>query len=171
MRKVTATGLCWSLLKRIKAYAMKIRKSIPVLLILILFSCKSPTERWLNSLAGFKETKDHALTLQAARIKTVIEDTTALNYKVRIYLTSKTAEGRGYDQSLNFNYHMDSCFTVRAEGSDAIPVIIQPVNNGIAHCYEYLLSLEISKAIRLKKLQLVYQDKFIDGKQYIINLN
>ncbi|MFI5160461.1 MAG: hypothetical protein ACHQHN_04250 [Sphingobacteriales bacterium] len=139
-------------------------------MIIGLSSCKSPMQRWLDSMTDFAEVKGNAYKIQAARITTGIEDTTTLNYKVRIYL-GKAVTSKGYDESVNFYYHMDSCFLVRTMGGNELPVLVQPVNNGISGCYEYLVSMDISKAMRLKKLELIYQDKFIDGKRYILNLN
>ncbi|MGN6639752.1 MAG: hypothetical protein ACTHJ8_12635 [Mucilaginibacter sp.] len=141
------------------------------LLLLLLTSCKTPVERWLDGMVDFKQVKGKELIIQAARLKAKIEDTTMLNYKVRIYLGHAAQENSAADGSINFNYHVDSAFYVRVAGSKAQPVMIQPVNNGISGCYEYLLMMDINKFNRLKKLQLVYQDKFIDGKQYTINLN
>jgi hypothetical protein len=140
-------------------------------MLTIIYSCRTATERWVDGMADFRETGNKDLNLQVARLKKQIRDTVALDYKVRIYLHGKATEARGYDANLNFYYHMDSCFSVKADGREFLPVIVQPVNNGIANCYEYLLSFRVDPAIRLRTLEFVYRDRFVDGKKYELNLN
>lgn len=142
-----------------------------ILMLTAVYSCRSATERWVDGMADFRETGNKDLELQIARLKKQTRDTVALDYKVRIYLHGKAAENKGYDAGVDFYYHMDSCFSVKAGTREFLPVIVQPVNNGIANCYEYLLSFRVDQAIRLRSLQLVYRDRFIDGKKYVLNLN
>jgi hypothetical protein len=144
---------------------------LTLLLMLLQLSCKSATDRWLAGMTEFKEINDKALSLQVMKMHLSSHDTAGFGYQVRIYPSETWLEDRGAGQSVNFFYHMDSCFTVRAGKASVLPAVMQPVSNGIANCYEYLLYFNIEKAIRLKNIELVYKDKFINGKLYTLRLN
>jgi hypothetical protein len=137
----------------------------------MVVSCKTPTERWLNGLADFSEVHSRSLSVEVMKIKPAVTDTTSLNYKVRIFPSKQWAENRSGDEKMSLYYGMDSCFSLQTGKTNLKPSLFQPVNNGIANCYEYLVSFEISKSIKSKHVQLIYHDKSIDGKQYILELN
>ncbi|QEC62542.1 hypothetical protein [Mucilaginibacter ginsenosidivorans] len=69
------------------------------------------------------------------------------------------------------SYQMDSCFLLRQGKHDFAPALFEPVNNGVAGCFEYLLSFDLVKDMQAGRLQLVYRDRFISGKPYTLNLH
>lgn len=142
-----------------------------LLLTLLLASCKTATEKWLAGMTQFKELNDKSLSMQIMKMSSKAIDTSSFGYQVRIYPSKSWIEGQGREQSVNFLYHMDSCFTIQAGNASISPVMVQPISNGIANCYEYMLYFNVEKAIRLKNVELVYKDRFIDGKQYALKLN
>ena len=142
-----------------------------VLLLLILASCRTPTEKWLKSMSDYQSVKGKSLTMEIMKIKPAKEDTTSLTYKVRLYPDKEWLENNSGKQKNGLFYGMDSCFILRTPIASYSPDMIQPVNNGIAGCYEYLLSFSIVKAMKYSQLQLVYADRYIDGKPYQIVLN
>lgn len=135
------------------------------LLIMLVCSCRSATERWLNSMPDYKEVRSGNLSFQMLRMKNA-GDTTALNCRVRI-----TPSANYSLNPVDFYYKMDSCFYLKAGTKIFKPTIVEAVPNGIKGCFEYLLSFDISQPMKLMPVQLVYQDKYIDGKPYIILLN
>jgi len=137
-----------------------------ILVLLTLCACRTATEQWLNGLAGFKELHTSAFRLQAMKVTPTGPDTTSVTYQVRIY-----PSGGGTDQAAGFYYGMDSCFSLQSGKVNIKPSYFQPVNNGIAHCFEYLLSFPVNRSMRSAPAGLVYQDRIIDGKRYILNLN
>ncbi|MDO3628865.1 hypothetical protein [Mucilaginibacter sp. BT774] len=142
-----------------------------VLLLLTLASCHTPTEKWLDGMSDYQSVKGKSLTLEIMKIKPVKEDTTAITYKIRLYPGKEWMENYTGHQKTGLFYSMDSCFVLRTATASYSPDMVQPVNNGIAGCYEYLLSFGIVKAMKHRQLQLVYTDKYIDGKPYQIILN
>lgn len=142
-----------------------------ILTLFVLQSCKTATERWLAKMTDFKELDDKTLSLQVMKMRPQQADTNSFGYQVRIYPSETWLEARGIGASIDFFYHMGSCFSIRAGTSSVSPVIVQPVSNGIANCYEYLLYFNAEKSIKLKHIELVYDDRFINRKQYILKLN
>jgi hypothetical protein len=151
---------------------MTSKKIWAIILMTAFCSCKSATQRWMDSMVEFKEINGKALSLQVMKMAADGSDTTSFAYKIRIYPAKTAIENyANAGQPLDFYYRMDSCFYLRQGAVNISPVIVEPVNNGIANCYEYLLYFNINKTIKLKHLDLVYADKFIDGKQYALGLN
>ncbi|MBS1525839.1 MAG: hypothetical protein JST19_09345 [Bacteroidetes bacterium] len=150
---------------------MKLCLLAAILPLFVLQSCKTATERWLGGLTNFKELDDNALSLQVMKMQLQPTDTTSFGYQVRIYPSKTWLENQGPGQAVDFLYHTDSSFCIRAGKACISPVIVQPVNNGIANCYEYLLYFHVEKEIRLKNIELVYADRFINKKQYALKLN
>lgn len=135
------------------------------------FGCKSPARRWLDQLATFRETSGAMLTIRVMKMQAIPGDTSTFSYQVRISPSKSWLENNGQSQNINFFYHMDSCFSVLSGSRRFPPAILQPVSNGLSGCYEYLLSFNLEPAIKGHNVKLVYQDKFIDGKKYSLQLN
>lgn len=142
-----------------------------ILLLLTLASCRTPTEKWLDGMSDHQSVKGKALIMEIMKVKPPKMDTTALTYKIRIYPGKEWTETNSGRQKNGLFYGMDSCFTLRTAAASYSPDMVEPVNNGIKGCYEYLLSFGIAKAMKYRQLQLVYTDRFIDGKPYQIILN
>lgn len=151
--------------------SMKRKAGILLIAAVMLFSCQSPVERWLDHLAAFKETTSKTLSVQAMKMNAAPNDTNSFSYQVRIYPAKAWLEDNAQSQNINFFYHMDSCFSLKAGAKGFPPAIVQPVSNGISGCYEYLLSFNLEPSIKGRKIELVYQDKFIDGRKYSLQLN
>jgi hypothetical protein len=147
------------------------KQGVIVLMFLMLASCKTATERWLSGLADNKELQAGNFSLEMMKVKPASADTTSLNYKIRIYPSKQWAESKTSEQKAGMYYGMDSCFSLQAGKKNLKPSLFQPVNNGIANCYEYLISFEVSEIIKSTHVELLYHDKLIDGKQHIIELN
>lgn len=110
--------------------------------------------------------------MQALRVRPATDDTTELSYKVRIYPSkSWLANNHSTESTGNFYYRMDSAFTMKYGSQTMRPQLVQPVANGLSNCFEYLISMEITPGIKMKHISILYQDKFIDGKQYTMDLN
>ena len=141
------------------------------MMLLILVSCRNRTEQWLDNMAGFQSLKGKTLSLDIMKVKPAKEDTTEIMYKVRLYPDKAWLENATGKQKESLSYSMDSCFSLRAGTVKYMPDMMQPVSNGVAGCQEYLLSFGVEAAMKYKKLQLVYNDRYIDGKTYQIILN
>jgi hypothetical protein len=138
---------------------------------LLFVSCRSRTEKWLDGMADFKSRTAKSLSLQLLKNKQARRDTTALTYQVRIYPAKDWVENRSASQQTGLFYGMDSCFSLRCRQRSYMPVMVQPLNNGIAGSFEYLVSFDLGPALKWQQLQLVYRDRFIDGKEYVFDLN
>ena len=150
---------------------MKRKACILLTVAVMLVCCKSPTQRWFDHLAAFKETGNKKLSIRIMKMKTASADTNTISYQVRIYPSRSWLESNGQSQNINFFYHMDSCFFLQAGAKNVPPALLQPVSNGISGCYEYLLTFNSEPAVKGHKIELVYQDKFIDGRKYSLQLN
>jgi hypothetical protein len=142
-----------------------------IMILFALCACHTATERWLNGLAGFKELHTSSFDLQVMKITPASPDTAALTYQIRIYPSGKETDAKTAVRTTGFYYGMDSCFSLQSGKVNVKPSYFQPVNNGIAHCFEYLLSFAVARSMQSGPVELVYQDRIIDGKRYILELN
>ena len=145
-----------------------IRYPLFILLLSLICSCKSPAERWLERLPAYKETHSKELSFQLLKMR-IAGDTSSFYYRARITPSPKGKELSG--NQVDFYYAMDSCFYLKAGAQVFKPSIVQAVPNGIKGCFEYLLSFNIRKPMLSLPVNLIYQDKFTDGKMYSISLN
>jgi hypothetical protein len=143
---------------------------MPLLFLLFVAACKSPSEKWRDSLSGYGQLKDQNLQLEAMKMDSP-SDSTVLNYKVRLYPSKLWLEAHGNGAATHFDYGVDSCFTVSTGMGRYRPVFVQPVANGIKNCYEYLISFKADQTIKMKPLWLVYADKYIADDKYTLDLN
>lgn len=146
------------------------RKYGIIIALLAMAACKTPQQKWLDSLTEYKAVKSKSMTLEIMKMADK-NDTTVLNYKVRLYPAKEWLETRTADAVNNLNYRMDSCFMIKAGSLKHDPVFVQPVVNGIKNCFEYLVSFEMDSTVKMKTLKLVYKDKYIDGHTYFFDLN
>ena len=146
------------------------KKIAIMVLTLAVMSCKGRTEKWFNGLADYKEVTSSSMQIEVLKMDTQ-RDTSLLNYKLRIYLDRSWVDKNQPNQTNEMNYQADSCFYILAGGVKCRPAFVQPVANGIKNCYEYLISFNADKQLKMKSLNLVYADKYIDGKTYTLDLN
>ena len=150
---------------------MKVKAMGVVLLFLILASCKTPTEKWLDGMVDYKSIQGKVLAVEIRKVQPPRLDTGAITYSVRLFPAKEWNEAHGTGLNERLAYGMDSCFTVRTASAGFGPDMVQPVNNGIAGCYEYLVSFGVTKAMKYHPLELVYADRYIDKKVYRLELN
>jgi len=139
------------------------------LIMLMLWSCKRA--RWQDNIADFKELQNPAFALQVMKMKNKDTDTVSLNLRVRLYPSAGETERLSPDQKNGLSYGMDSCFFL-FEGAQRIkPAFVQAVSNGVRNSFEYLVSFEPVRPVSPVNFRLVYQGKYLDGKQYNLTLN
>jgi hypothetical protein len=141
------------------------------MLCAVLVSCHSATEKWLSNLADYRELHAKSMVLKIMKVTSGTSDTTTLNYKVRVFPARQWLETRTPEQKTGLFYDMDSCFAIQTMKASVTASFVQPVNSGVANCFEYLVSFPVDHSIRQKELSLVYRDKYIDQKQHKIDLS
>lgn len=141
-----------------------------VIILLISTGCQSPEGRWFDGLSKYKEIRSRSMHIELMKMDTE-KAFTFLNYKLRIYPVQSWIEEHESARVEDMNYHMDSCFFIQEGKNKYAPLFVQPVANGVKHCFEYLLSFPIQKVVKKPGISMVYSDKFIDHKTYLINLN
>lgn len=137
--------------------------------LLAVMSCKTPGEKWQNSLTKYKELKSKTMVLQLMKMEEK-NDTSALAYKIRIYPAKAWEEQATPADRNHLNYQMDSCFALKTGKTAHNPAFVQPVANGVTGSFEYLVSFAIDSTVKMKPLQLIYTDKYIDGRTYTLDL-
>jgi hypothetical protein len=146
----------------------QIKRLLLILLAALACSCRYSSGRWLDGLSGYREMHSVSLSIEILRMRSG-GDTTAINYRVRIRPSAKNMGIPG--EQFNFYYKMDSCFFLRSGNKTIRPAFVEAVPNGIKGCFEYLLSFNIDASAKLRPLDLIYQDRFIDLKPYVLSLN
>jgi hypothetical protein len=146
----------------------KIKGYIIGIAVLVLSACATGVKRWTADIKDYAQTSDKAITVQAAKLPYEAHDSLALNFKVRILV--KDAVMGSQAQNENQLYRMDSCFYMQSGTSKYYPVITQAIATGTGKHYEYLVSFEAYPMVSRKTLNLVYQDKYINKKSYVLLL-
>jgi hypothetical protein len=147
------------------------RAALIVLLFLILASCRTKTEKWLDGMADYKSIRTKDFTMEIMKIKAIKGDTTSLSWRVRLHPGKDWMENSNELARRQLLYTMDSCFTLHTAKAAYRPEMVQPVNSGVPGCFEYLLSFGITNGMKYRQLQMAYSDRAIDKKNHQVVLN
>lgn len=115
----------------------------------------------------FIEMKDKDLSIQVMKMNRG-EDSDMHEYRIRIVPysipSSHTLQGDMW-------YKADSTIYLFDGTNKVYPVIMEPIANGIKNSYEYLLTFSKTTSADEVKLNLVYADRYINNRTYILDLN
>ncbi|AYL93829.1 hypothetical protein [Mucilaginibacter celer] len=138
------------------------RKTITLgMLCCALLGCKQAN-------TNLKQITDSGVTLQVINIKN--NDSAATAYKVRIVLTGTTLPEQVTSEAKHgLLYNADSLFYISEGGRKIYPQITQPVANGVANTFEYLVDFD--KMATGADASMIYHDKYITKKDYQVKLN
>lgn len=131
-------------------------------------ACKSPAQQWYTSLANTGNQSDKVFNIDYAKLPFDL-DTTSLSYRIRLSPTLQSSTVQGIKE--NFLYRVDSCFYIQIQDQVIYPELCQAINGGITNTYEYLVSFSLESILHKKDLQLHYQDKFLNKKNYSLLLS
>jgi hypothetical protein len=132
-------------------------------LIANFFSCK-------QTKSSFKELTDHGLTIQIMKLQDPSKDKMDITYSVRLLPDKKLIAEKDNSVKTALWYRMDSCFYLQAGKKKIYADIVQPIANGVSGGFEYLLSFDAG-AVANDKWNLIYQDKYLNHRKYMLNTN
>lgn len=138
------------------------------MLIPLLASCAGGTRHWASGVKDEAETGDSLLTVQAAKLPYDKNDSASVNFRVRISINTDTLNYKRSAESMM--YRMDSCFYLQANGKKYYPQLTQAVASGVNKRFEYLVSFDSKTLLPLQKVNMVYQDRYLDHKTYTLLL-
>jgi hypothetical protein len=147
----------------------KVKLGLCGMLLISLGACRTRSQQWVDGLSPFSKQGDTTETVELLKLKAA--DTSSLNYSVRIYPSKQWLVEKKDKRSIEMNYEMDSCFYIRNSGKTFRPVMIQPIANGLADCFEYMVSFDLEPSMEGPKPVLFYRDKFITKNLYSFQLN
>jgi hypothetical protein len=127
-----------------------------VMLVAVLFSCKAKDH--------VAQLKDDDLTVMAMRNSQTTEGETT--FQVRIFPSKVVLENGSNKLTEEMLYRSDSCMYLLHGDKKDYPLYIEPVSNGVKGSYEFLVAF--SKAPNQKSDTLIYHDKFINQKKYVL---
>ena len=135
-----------------------------LLILFLAVSCRRVNK-------SFKESKDADMAFQIMDLPNDSADDNTLNYKVRIIPQKKLMETSTMHDKTSMYYDMDSCFYIIDDKHEKIyPSLVQPVANGVKDTYEYLLDFELNTGLAKQELNIIYADRYINHKSYVIKL-
>ena len=138
---------------------MKTRYQLVLLaMATMLCACKSQ-----NRLL---QTGDSSLTVQVMRLPA--DDKATVSYKVRLITSKSLLEGKTTEQKNAMWYKMDSCFYLQQGTGKIYAALVQPVANGVSNTYEYLVEFDNDKEIVDDNVAMVYDDKYLNRRKYIV---
>lgn len=127
------------------------------------FACRQNRE-------PIREIKDEILTVQVKKIDNREQDQHLQAFAVRLSPGKDAASTLNAQAKTALWYGMDSCFYVVDRGKKVYSTIVQPIANGVTDNFEYMLSFEITD-LKAGNWNLIYADKYISHKKYIIDLS
>lgn len=113
--------------------------------------------------------RDKDIELEVKNISNGQEGPGTLNYAVRLLPDKQLLSGRDNKLTTALWYQMDSCFYLQAGSKKIYSTITQPIANGVAGSFEYYVSFEMPNS-PAGKINLVYADRYINHKKYILSL-
>jgi len=132
-----------------------------IISILVLTTgCKSN-----NSI---KDIKQQGLMLQVRVLLSEPNDANTISYAARLIPDKGLISDNAVKTKLA--YQMDSTFYIQSGKGRIYANLVQPVANGVAGTYEYLVSFDRPGGNSMKG-KLIYQDKYINHQKYQITLN
>ena len=115
--------------------------------------------------------KDHDLTVEVVQIKNDPGDETQTSYRARLIPEQKLMEDKTWDERNALSYRMDSCFYIDGAKGRKYAALVQAVANGQKDSYEYLLEFEKDKEGNTGPENMVYRDKYLNGKTRATNVD
>jgi hypothetical protein len=146
------------------------KKNILWFFVLAFLACTSATEKGFNALLNTAQTGDKTLQISVAKLP-FKADSSSLSYRIRLMPTALANAAQSTKIKEKLLYNMDSCFYLYADGRVIYPQACEAINGGIPNTFEYLVSFDMLPAIKNKKIELTYQDKYINQQKYILPLN
>jgi len=116
------------------------------------------------------EAKDGDLTVQIMAMDDSSNDEHSVSYRARLIPDKRLMEGKTRDEKNALYYKMDSCFYFINGGVKTYASLVQPIANGVSGSYEYLLQFEKTPPLNTDTLNFVYQDRYINKKNYGIKM-
>lgn len=127
-----------------------------VMLVAVLFSCKAKDH--------VAQLKDDDLTVMAMRNSQTTEGETT--FQVRVFPSKVVLENGSNKLTEEMLYRSDSCMYLLHGDKKDYPLYIEPVSNGVKGSYEFLVAF--NKTPNIKTDTLIYHDKFINQKKYVL---
>jgi hypothetical protein len=127
-----------------------------VMIVALLFSCKAKDQ--------VAQLKDDDLTVMAIRNSQATEGENT--FKVRIFPSKIALENGSNKLTEEMFYRSDSCMYLLHGDKKDYPLYIEPVSNGVKGSYEFLVAF--NKTPNQKSDTLIYHDKFINQKKYVL---
>ncbi|MHA4894142.1 hypothetical protein ACXZ1K_05265 [Pedobacter sp. PWIIR3] len=132
------------------------KKLLALLILFVVFGCK---DKGLKGNAIDADIKVWALKLKA--------DKEGLSYNIRIYPDQKFTQGN-LKLSEQMMYRADSCFYLLDGQNKIYPLSTEYVAAGSSKYFEYLVSFGYIKNEKGQSMPLIYQDKYMNKKNYQI---
>jgi hypothetical protein len=132
---------------------LNLKSSVKKLIIFFIsftciFSCR-------QKAGSVKELKIKGLKVQIIKIPNGNGEIDNMNYSARLIPDKKLLEGKTDAEKLSITYKMDSCFYLQQGDRKIYASLTQPVANGVAGSFEFLLLFEI-KTSDLGNYNFVY---------------
>ena len=124
------------------------------LAILLLIGC--------NNKYRSASASDDLLNIQAMK---VVEKDSDLVYQVRVFPRKEILDA---DKTIarKMMYQADSSFYLIHKKLRVYPVSVEYIANGVANSFEYMVRFDQANLPKEQALPLVYQDKYINQKNY-----
>lgn len=140
------------------------------MLLFLLASCSSATQRWHDSLTNADNISDKSLKLAIAKLP-FKQDTSTLNYMIRITPADDLQAALNQEAKTSLLYKMDSCIYLTVKGQNTYPALCQNISSGIKGTYEYMVTFDITPELKTEGIQLTYKAKVFNKKEYSLKLN
>jgi hypothetical protein len=119
---------------------------------------------------SFQKLSDHDLTILVMRMPDSSGDKSTNNYAARLIPVKGLIDEKDNVIKTRLWYNMDSCFYLEAGKKKIYASLIQPIANGVAGSFEYMLSFE-NDARDDGNWSFIYQDKYLNKKKYALRID
>jgi len=113
--------------------------------------------------------QDSDMSVEITRLKGGKDGSGTLDYAVRLIPAKKIINDKDKSFTNSLWYSMDSCFYLVKGQQKIYSAIVQPIANGVAGTFEYMLSFNESD-LEKSNWNLIYEDKYLNHKKYFLNI-
>lgn len=116
------------------------------------------------------ELKQAGLVVKLTKLPEDAPDNSTISYAVRLIPDKSLLANTDQITKTALQYRMDSCFYVINNHHKVYANIVQPIADGVADSFEYLLTFNLDN-LKMGNWKLTYRDRYLNHRQYQLQLS
>ncbi|SDR88900.1 hypothetical protein SAMN05216490_0136 [Mucilaginibacter mallensis] len=135
---------------------------LSICLLTMLLACH-------KNRSAVNQIKDGDMSLGISRLKNGEGNSGTLDFAIRLISNKQLLADKDKSFRNSLWYSMDSCFYLMKGQRKIYSAIVQPIANGVAGTFEYMLSFN-EEDLKAGNWSLIYDDRYLNHKKYTLSV-